>query len=130
MVARWKCYRYKGFYSVNAEIYSPVLDEWFKISFILDTGFKGDIFLERKTYDLLKLPLVELPTRMAPVAKTLAGSIPLRVSLTKIKIANKVFQVCVYTPKYGYGKNLMGRGVLNKLIVMLMKRDKTCIKLE
>jgi len=128
-VVRWKCYRYKDFYSVNGYLYSPVLDEWFKVNFVLDTGFNGDIFLERKLYDSLRLNLVELPTRLVPAAKTMSGSIPLRASRTKLRIAKYVFYVKAYTPLYGYGKNLLGRGVINKLTVLLRKNEKTCIKL-
>jgi len=127
---RWKCYKYKDFYTVVGQVYSPILDKWFKVDFILDTGFRGDIFLERKLYDSLKLYLVELPARITPVAKTMAGSIPLRASTTKLKIASFIFYVKAYTPLYGYGKNLLGRGVINKLIVLLKKTEKTCVKLE
>lgn len=129
-VVRWRCYRYKDFYTVVGWVYSPVLDEWVKAEFILDTGFRGDIFLEKKLYDSLKLYLVELPVRTAPIARTMAGSIPLRASITKLKIAGFNFLVKAYTPLYGYGKNLMGRGVINRLTVLLKENVKTCIKMS
>jgi len=128
--AHWKCFRYKDFYLVKGDIYSPILDKWSEVDFILDTGFKGDVFLERRLYDDLKLNLIELPTRLAPIARTMSGAIPLRVAATKLKVANYTFHVKIYTPQYGHGKNLIGRGVANRLILLLEKDRKTCIKLE
>lgn len=128
-VARWKCYKYSDYYRVTAQVYSPINDTWLKGEFLIDTGFRGDVFLERRFYEELGLQLVELPLRIIPAARTLAGSIQLRAALTKIKIANSVFVVKAYTPLYGYGKNMIGRGVLNRLITLLKEWEKTCIRL-
>ena len=128
-VARWRCYRYAGYYRVSARIYSPIRDAWVEANFLLDTGFKGDVFLEKRLYEELGLHLVELPLRAAPVARTLAGTVQLRAAVTKLGIAGCTFEVRAYTPLYGHGKNMIGRGVLGKLITLLKEREKTCVRL-
>jgi len=95
----------------------------------VDTGFRGDIFLEKRFYEDLGLQIVELPLRAVPVARTLAGSVQLRAAITKVRIAGFTLKVKAYTPLYGYGKNLVGREVLNRLTMLLVKREKTCIRL-
>ena len=129
MVALLKCFKYKKYYSVLCELYSPILDKWFKIRFIIDSGFSGDVFLRRKIYDSLKLNLVESASPYSFSAKTIVGSIPLRASRSRIRIKDNVFDVKIYTPVFGYGENLLGRGVLEKLITILHRNKKTCIRL-
>ena len=111
-------------------MYSPIRDAWVKASFLLDTGFRGDVFLERRLYEALGLHLVELPLHAAPVARTLAGTIPLRAAITKLSVAGYTFKVTAYTPLYGYGKNLIGRGVLGRLVTLLKEREKACIRVS
>ena len=127
--ARWKCYRYSDYYRVLAQVYSPLNNTWHKAEFLVDTGFRGDIFLEKRFYEDLGLQIVELPLRTVPVARTLAGSVQLRAAITKVRIAGFTLKVKAYTPLYGYGKNLVGREVLNRLTMLLVKREKTCIRL-
>jgi len=100
------------------------------VEFLVDTGFRGDVFLEKRIYEDLGLQMVELPLRAVPVARTLAGSVQLRAAITRVRIAGSTFKVKAYTPLYGYGKNLVGRGVLNRLTTLLVKREKTCIRLS
>lgn len=128
MEARWKCFKYAGYYRIAAQVYSPLHNTWKKVDFILDTGFSGDIFLEKTIYEELGLHLAELPRRLSPSARTLAGSIPLRAAYTILKIRRRKIKVTVLTPLYGQGRNLLGRHVANKLEILLQKDQKTCVK--
>lgn len=83
----------------------------------VDTGFEGSVMLDRDAYEFFAVG--ELPREMWRVYRTLVGRAPMRTARAVAVIGGKRLEVYVETPMYGVGKRLLGRGLLNRLILVL-----------
>lgn len=61
----------------------------------------------------------ELPPKYRRVYSTLTGEVIMRVARGYILIDNISVEAFIETPLFGYGKLLVGREILNKLVLVL-----------
>ena len=83
----------------------------------VDTGFEGSLMLESDDYKFFIVG--ELPKEYWSTYSTLTGSILMRVASAFAVIGNIKLKIYVETPYLGRGKRLLGREVLNKLVLVL-----------
>ncbi len=92
----------------------------------VDTGFEGCLLVTREIYDFVKVG--ELPKSSWGVYRTLAGTTTMRSARAFIVVGDQKLPVIVETPYFGLGKLLIGRCVLNRLILILDGVSKeTCL---
>ena len=90
----------------------------------VDTGFEGSLMLEAKDYKFFMIG--ELPRDYWRTYSTLAGPITMRVARAIAVIGDIKLEIYVETPYFGHGKRLLGREVINKLILILDGLGKRC----
>ncbi|HDI74695.1 MAG TPA: hypothetical protein ENF55_01925 [Thermoprotei archaeon] len=90
----------------------------------IDTGFEGSLMLTSDDYKFFSIG--ELPRDYWRRYLTLAGSIVMRVARAIMQVGDFKLEIYVEAPYYGLGKRLMGREVLNKLILVLDGLRKEC----
>jgi len=83
----------------------------------VDTGFEGSILLDVESYEFFKVG--ELPREFWRTYRTLSGRALMRVARAVARLGAVELETYVEAPAYGLGKRLLGREVLNKLIVVL-----------
>ena len=87
------------------------------------TGFEGSILLPTDIYKFFQIG--ELPRSMWRTYKTMAGSITMRVARAIAEINGEKLEAFVESPLLG-GKLLIGRELLNKLVIVLDGPRKLC----
>jgi len=90
----------------------------------IDTGYSGSLLVPQNIYDYFKI--AELPPKYWRKYSTLTGEIVIRVSRGYLVVDNLKMEVMVESPLYSYGKFLVGREVLNKIIIILDGLRKEC----
>ena len=83
----------------------------------VDTDFEGLIMLDREAYEFFAVG--ELPREMWRVYRTLVGRVPMRTARAIAVVGDGRLEVFVETPAYGVGKRLVGRELLNELVLVL-----------
>lgn len=103
---------------LNVRLYN-VLGEKFpeELEIPVDTGFEGSLMLRREDYEFFMVG--ELPREYWRTYRTLAGRVIMRVARAIAEINGVKLEVYVETPYYGYGRRLLGREILNKLVLVL-----------
>ena len=94
-----------------------LLGEAIELALPVDTGFEGAVMLDQDTYSFFAVG--ELPREAWRTYRTLAGPLPVRTARAYVELGGGRFEALVETPIYGGGKRLLGRELLNKLIVIL-----------
>ncbi|RLF00126.1 MAG: hypothetical protein DRJ57_01395 [Thermoprotei archaeon] len=94
-----------------------LVGEELDIELPVDTGFEGSILLDRETYEFFMVG--ELPRSAWRTYRTLVGPIPMRTARAVAIIEGEKLEVFIETPLYGGGKRLMGRELLNRLVLVL-----------
>lgn len=116
-----KCWNYISDYSpypiLNCKIQNLVGFEYGPIDIPIDTGYSGSILVPSSIYDNFKV--AELPPKYWRKYITLSGELTMRVSRGYVIIDGIKMEANVESPLYGYGKFLIGRQILNKLIIIL-----------
>ena len=90
-------------------------DESLKIP--IDTGFEGSLMLLSEDYEFFQIG--ELPREAWRIYKTLVGPITMRVSRGFMEIDGRLVEVFIEAPLAGRGKRLIGRELINKLVIVL-----------
>ena len=91
--------------------------EYGPIDIPIDTGYSGSILVPSSVYDIFKV--AELPPKYWRKYTTLMGELIMKVSRGYIVIGDIKMETTIESPLYGYGKFLIGRQILNKLIIVL-----------
>lgn len=113
---------------VDAKLFNARLEEYPSVlPLTIDTGFEGSILVTSDVYEFFKIG--ELPKKYWRVYGSLIGSITMRLAKAIIRIEPGVeIETYVETPLLGVGKLLIGRELLNNLIVVLDgPRKQACI---
>ncbi len=98
-----------------------------EITFILDTGFEGDLLVKWEDYQVFRS--AELPEELWRKYRGVSGfTITTRCAKALAEIQGLKLEVMVETPLIGETRNLAGRGLLNQLKIALDgPRKETCI---
>jgi len=100
-----------------------------KILAMVDTSFEGDVMLTTNIYKFFRVG--ELPKSLWRKYATLSGTLVARTARAIAQVDGRRFEVFVESPAYGGGKVLVGRGLLNKLTLVLAgPRKLTCLAEE
>ena len=113
------CFNYRNELPVLKLKLMNYMGEVREFEFIIDTGFSGGILLPRDEYEFFTCG--ELPRSLWRSYSTLIGVIPMRTAKAILIIdeAGVRSEVYVETPLYGAGRRLLGREVINRLIILL-----------
>ncbi len=87
------------------------------ISLPINTGYSGSILVPSAVYEIFKVG--ELPPKYWRVYSTMTGKLPMKTARGYVSINGIRLATLIETPAYGYGKFLIGREILNKLITIL-----------
>ncbi len=118
-----KCLNYEpstlsGYPILEVKLYNLRMEEFSQTLRIpVDTGFEGSIMLLNEDYEFFMIG--ELPREAWRTYRTLVGPITMRVARGFIEINGKTLETLIESPLAGKGKRLLGRELLNKLIVVL-----------
>ncbi len=112
----------KAIHSIN----SP--NSYHTTTFILDTGYDGDILLKRDLYQQLGYETRQLPEEEWDVGETVTGELlRLPATLANCKLENLVLEVRVETI-HSLIDNLIGRNLISQLETWITgAQKKTCI---
>ncbi len=83
----------------------------------VDTGYEGSIMLTADLYEAFQI--AELPRSLWRTYKTLTGPITMRMARAIIEIDGINIECLVESPLFGGGKLLVGREILNKLVIIM-----------
>jgi len=123
-----KCFEYEGNYPTISLKLTNCLGETKGFDFKIDTGYSGGIMVSREDYEFFACG--ELPRSLWRSYSTIIGIIPMKTARAFVQIdeLNTNFEVYVETPVYGVGRRLIGREVINRLILLLNGPEKrSCI---
>jgi len=118
-----ECLRYgrgvlSGYLVVGLRLYNVLGMEFHEeLEVPVDAGFEGSLMLESDDYKFFMVG--ELPREYWRTYSTLAGSVLMRVARAIAVIGGERLEIYVETPYFGRGKRLLGREVLNKLVLVL-----------
>ena len=124
------CLKYKAstlseYPVLKIKLYNMMLEEFpEELEIPVDTGFEGSLMLTVNDYEFFKVG--ELPQTYWRSYRTLTGIIVMRVARAIAKIEGREFEIYVEAPHIGVGKRLMGRELLNKLILVLDGPARKC----
>lgn len=102
---------------LRLRLFNLMLEEFGEVELRVDTGFEGSIMLDRESYEFFAVG--ELPRDAWRLYRTLAGPLPMRVARAFAELGGSRLEVFVETPLYGGGKRLVGRELLNSLVLVL-----------
>lgn len=103
--------------ALRLRLFNLAGDEFGEVELRIDTGFEGSVMLERDAYEFFAVG--ELPREAWRLYRTLAGPLPMRVARAFAELGDRRVEVFVETPLYGGGKRLVGRELLNSLVLVL-----------
>ena len=110
---------------LKVKLYNMMLEQYpEELEIPVDTGFEGSLMLTAVDYEFFKVG--ELPQTHWRTYRTLAGTVVMRVARAIAEINGHQLEIYVETPQLGIGKRLMGRELLNKLILILDGPAKKC----
>ncbi len=98
-----------------------------EITFLLDTGFEGDLLVKWDDYQVFRS--AELPEDLWRKYRGVSGfTVITRCARAFAEIHGLKLEVMVETPLIGEARNLIGRGLLNRLKIALDgPRKETCL---
>ena len=111
--------------AVRVEAFEPIYGR--KKAFVvpLDTGFAG--YLMVPDTDYTELASMELAREAFGTYATLAGPVVMRRARVRLSLYGENFESIVETPLHGGGKVLLGRRILNTIVLALLgKSGKAC----
>jgi clan AA aspartic protease len=95
------------------------------LTFIVDTGFEGNILIPSRLYKKLGFHKYENPASEFPILETVAGMVlKIRSAPAKLSIENLKMTIDVWTMP-DCNELLLGLDVLNKLLIKLNGPEKT-----
>ncbi|MHC1636993.1 MAG: pepsin/retropepsin-like aspartic protease family protein [Candidatus Nezhaarchaeales archaeon] len=124
------CLKYKtstlsDYPALKVRLYNMMLEEFpEELEIPVDTGFEGSLMLTASNYEFFKVG--ELPQSCWRSYRTLTGIIIMKVARAIAKIGDKELEIYVEAPHMGVGKRLIGRELLNKLILVLDGPARKC----
>jgi predicted aspartyl protease len=114
---------------LRVRLFNLAGEEFGTVELGVDTGFEGSILLDREAYEFFAVG--ELPREAWRRYRTFAGPLPMRTARAVAELGGRRVEVLVETPLYGGGKRLVGRELLNKLVLVLDgPRREACVARE
>ncbi len=102
---------------LRVKLYNVMFESYGELELQIDTGFEGSILLRAEDYEFFQVG--ELPRDYWRTYRTLSGNIIMRVARALMEVNGRRYEVYVESPLYGGGKNLIGREVINNLVLVL-----------
>ena len=108
-----------------------IANKSYKYTFVLDTGYDGEILVPYVIYNELKLHRYELPRNLWSIGETISGErVSLVMAICKVRVQKFDFECLVETFK-GNNEFLVGLSFIKKFITTLHgKKEKCCLKIE
>jgi|YelNatPaOPRAMG01_1025707.scaffolds.fasta_scaffold33530_4 clan AA aspartic protease len=113
---------------INLKLLNVRLEEYpSTLSFVVDTGFEGSILVKNDVYEFFEVG--ELPRKYWRTYSSMAGLITMKVAKAIVWLGENIkIETYVETPLLGTGKMLVGRELLNKVVIILDgARKQACI---
>ena len=112
---------------LKVKLFNMRLEEYpSELKLTIDTGFEGSIMVTNDIYEFFEVG--ELPRRFWRTYRTLAGPLTMKIDKALIQVKDIKFETYVETPLIGNGKMLVGRELLNKIVIVLDNpRKETCL---